>query len=40
MAKRSNNKSSKSTGRPKNTPSKVSFTSTKRRYDCGGKIKK
>lgn len=39
MAKRSN-KSSKSTGRPKNTLSRVSFTSSKRRYDCGGKIKK
>ena len=40
MAKRSSKSSNKSTGRPKNTPSKVSFTSTKRRYGCGGKIKK
>ena len=39
MAKTSN-KSSKSTGRPKNTPSRVSYTSTKRKYGCGGKIKK
>ena len=39
MAKRSSKSSSKSTGRAKNTPSKVSFTNTKRRYGCGGKIK-
>ena len=39
MAKRSSKSSSKSTGRAKNTPLKVSFTSTKRRYGCGGKIK-
>lgn len=30
----------KPTGRPKNTPSRVSFTSTKRKYGCGGKVKK
>lgn len=30
----------KNTGRPKPVSGKGSFTSTKRRYDCGGKIKK
>ena len=38
MAKRSN-KSSKSTGRPKSYPPKAGYTTTKRRYGCGGKLK-
>ena len=40
MVKRSNNKSSKSTGRPKPMTPKAGTTSTHRRYGCGGKIKK
>ena len=40
MAKRSNNKSSKSTGRPKPMTPKAGFTKTKRRYGCGGKLSK
>lgn len=40
MANKNSGKTSKQTGRPKNTPSKVSYTSTKRKYGCGGKIKK
>ena len=39
MAKNSS-KSSKSTGRPKSNPPKAGYTVTKRRYGCGGKIKK
>lgn len=38
--KSNSSKSNRQTGRPKNTPSKVSFTSSSRRYGCGGKIKK
>ena len=37
MAKTS---SKKSTGRPKHTPAKAGFTSTKRKYGCGGKLSK
>lgn len=37
MAKRSNKRSSKSTGRPKPMSGKASIN---RRYDCGGKLKK
>lgn len=33
-------KKSKSTGRSKPMSPKAGFTKTKRRYDCGGKIKK
>ena len=40
MAKRSNNKSSKSTGRPKPMTPTAGFTKTKRRYGCGGKLSK
>lgn len=39
MAKNSS-KSSKTTGRPKSAPPKAGYTVTKRRYGCGGKIKK
>lgn len=39
MAKRSSKRSSKATGRPKSNPPKAGYTSTKRRYDCGGKLK-
>ena len=39
MAKRTN-KSEKSTSRPKPLTPKAGFTASKRRYGCGGKIKK
>lgn len=40
MAKRTDNKNSKSTGRPKLLTPKAGFTKTKRRYGCGGKLTK
>lgn len=41
MAKRSGNKSSKPTGRPKPMTGKAGVTRDgKRRYSCGGKLKK
>lgn len=39
MAKRTSN-NRKNSGRPKNVPAKAGFTVTKRKYGCGGKIKK
>lgn len=39
MTKRGSKSSNKSTGRPKSNPPKAGYTSTKRRYGCGGKLK-
>ena len=38
--KKTGNKNSNPTGRPKPLTPKAGFTRTKRRYGCGGKLKK